>query len=135
MIEIAAGILVITMGFYLLGVFRIKFLDIERKLHFIGRPIGYFNSFLLGMAFAAGWTPCVGPILASILTLAGTSKTLGEGMILLSFYSLGLGIPFFLCSLMLDLFSVYLAKFGKYIGAVNFISGIFLILVGLLILF
>jgi cytochrome c-type biogenesis protein len=97
------------------------------------RPAGYVGSFLIGIAFAAGWTPCIGPILASILMVAATEDTVWHGIALLLTYSLGLGIPFFLSSLALHQFLVIFNRFKKYIRVFEIVTGIFLIIVGILV--
>jgi len=89
---------------------------------------------MLGMAFSAGWTPCVGPILATILVLASTTESISKGIILLTFYSLGLGIPFILTAMAISKFTLLFNKIKKYLWAVTLISGIFLIIVGVLLL-
>ena len=94
--EIIGGIVVIILGLHFVGVFKLKFLERERKFHLKSKPLGLLGTFVVGMAFGAGWTPCVGPILGSILTLAATTQDVTKGILLLVFYSLGLGIPFLL---------------------------------------
>ncbi len=94
--EIIGGIVIIILGLHFAGVFKLKFLERERKIHIKNKRLGLLGTFAVGMAFGAGWTPCVGPILGSILTLAATTQNIGKGILLLVFYSLGLGIPFFL---------------------------------------
>lgn len=131
----AAGIFIILFGLHIIGVLKLSFLYKEIKLKFIPKSKGFFSSIIVGMAFSIGWTPCVGPILASILMLAGTAETLGEGAMLLAFYSLGLGIPFLLVSLVLDYFSFIYSRFYKYINYVTKLGGIFLILLGIMLYF
>lgn len=133
-IRIIGGILIILLGLYVLGVIKIGFLSRERKIRLQEKPLGYFGSFLVGVTFAAGWTPCIGPILGSILVLASQANSMGYGVQLLTVYSLGLGIPFFLSSLALSVFLSYSRKIHKYMRIVNIISGILLITVGLLFL-
>src|SRR5215211_6736280 len=93
------GLLIIVFGLYLLGVLNIRFFNTEKRLHFGTRPAGYLGSFLIGIAFAAGWTPCVGPVLGTILLYASTTDSLSSGIVLLSAYSLGLGLPLFATAL------------------------------------
>lgn len=133
-IRIAGGWLIIAMGLYITGVFKSQFLSLEKRINFKPRSIGYFSSFLIGITFAAAWTPCVGPILASILTLAGTAETVRKGSILLIAYSIGLGIPFMVTTLIFELFISYLNKITKYLGIVNLVCGLFLIIIGFLVL-
>ncbi|HKW50997.1 MAG TPA: cytochrome c biogenesis CcdA family protein, partial [Candidatus Eisenbacteria bacterium] len=103
-LRIAGGILIVFFGIYLTGIIQIPFLSRERKVHLSGKPLGVLGSILVGITFAAGWTPCIGPILASILLYASTAKTVGTGILLLSVYSLGLGLPFLLASLGMNSF-------------------------------
>jgi len=130
-IKIIGGLIVIFFGLHISGLFNIKFLQYEKKLHLRSKPVTKFGSFLVGMVFGFGWTPCVGPILGGILMLAATKDSLIKGVLLLSFYSLGLGLPFFLLSIgveyMLDLFS----KVKRYFKLVSIVSGILLIVIGI----
>jgi cytochrome c-type biogenesis protein len=134
LIRQVGGIVVIFFGIYITGIIRIPFLEIERKITIKHKPAGLIGSLLVGMAFAAGWTACIGPILASILLMASTAQGAFSGVILLSFYSLGLGIPFVLTSLAINTFLVYFDRFKKYLRWVSIVSGIFLIMVGMLLL-
>lgn len=130
-----AGIFIIIFGLHIMGLIKLRFLYKEKRLSFLPKSKGFFPSIFVGMAFSIGWTPCVGPILASILMLAGTAETLGKGAVLLAAYSLGLGIPFLLVSLVLDYFSNFYSRFYKYINYVNKLGGILLILLGILLYF
>jgi cytochrome c-type biogenesis protein len=134
LIRIAGGILVILFGLFISGVFSLAFLQREKKFHFQNKPVGYIGSFLVGVTFAAGWTPCVGPILSSILLYASTADDPRGGMILLFAYSLGLGLPFFICSLALNRFLRFFRTASRFIGVFTKVGGILLILVGLLLL-
>lgn len=127
------GILIAIFGLYVAGVLRIGFLSREKKIHIHEKPVGYLGSFLVGIAFAAGWTPCVGPILGSILLYASQAESVNYGILLLTTYSLGLGLPFFLSSLALNTFLSYLKKAQRYLRVINIASGILLIIVGILI--
>ena len=128
------GILIIIFGLYLLGILKLKFFMTERRLmEFESRPVGYLGSFLIGTAFAAGWTPCVGPVLGTILAYASTTESMSNGVMLLSFYSLGLGLPFFLTALGMDSFLSYFKSWRAYLGGVSFVSGGLLVLVGVMI--
>ena len=128
------GILIIIFGLYLLGILKLKFFMTERRLmEFKVRPVGYLGSFLIGTAFAAGWTPCVGPVLGTILAYASTTDSMSSGVMLLSFYSLGLGLPFFLTALGMDSFLSYFKSWRTYLGGVSFVSGGLLVLVGVMI--
>lgn len=127
-----AGILMIVMGLVLLWGFRIPVLMAERKLHFTPRRFTHSETLLIGMAFGLGWTPCFGPILASILALSSTVEGVREGTILLAAYSLGLGVPFLLAGLGLGHFQRVLRFFTRHMGAVVASSATVMILVGVL---
>ena len=125
------GVLIILFGLYLLGIFKSQFLMREQRLlHFESRPVGYMGSFLIGTAFAAGWTPCVGPVLGAILAYASTTDSMKDGVILLATYSAGLGIPFLLTAFGVDRFLTYFKQFRVYLGGVSMVSGGVLVLVG-----
>nr|MDA8086276.1 sulfite exporter TauE/SafE family protein [Nitrospiraceae bacterium] len=106
-IRIAGGILIIVFGLFISGILKLNFLMRERKFHLRGRPAGYVGAFLIGMTFAAGWTPCIGPILGSILLVATTRGSAVYGLKLLSVYSLGLAVPFFGAALAMNSFLSY----------------------------
>jgi cytochrome c-type biogenesis protein len=127
------GVLIIVFGLYLLGILNLKFLKMEQRYQFRNRPAGYLGSFLIGVAFAAGWTPCVGPVLGSILLYASTTDSLFSGVVLLTFYSLGLGLPLFLTALGVDRFLAYFKEVRAYLWGVSTVSGVLLILVGVMI--
>ena len=128
------GILIIIFGLYLLGILKLNIFMTERHLvHFESRPVGYLGSFLIGTAFAAGWTPCVGPVLGTILAYASTTESMSGGVMLLSAYSFGLGLPFFLTAFGMDTFLSYFKSLCSYLGGVSFVSGGLLILVGIMI--
>ncbi|MBI5700397.1 cytochrome c biogenesis protein CcdA [Candidatus Saganbacteria bacterium] len=131
-IQTVGGIVMIFLGLFILGVFKLPFLHIERRLN-VESEVERFGSFLMGITFAAAWTPCVGPILGSILFMAGESSTLLSGITLLSVYSLGLAIPFLLSAVLIDYALVYFKKIQKYLWIFNAISGLFLIAMGILI--
>jgi cytochrome c-type biogenesis protein len=133
-IRIGGGILVIFFGLFVSGIIRLDFLTRERKLHLSGKPAGYVGSFLVGMTFAAAWTPCIGPILGTILLYASSKGSTTYGLKLLAAYSLGLAIPFFLSSLMLNTFLSYSSKIRKYMRVIMGASGLLLIVFGLLLL-
>ena len=127
------GVLIIVFGLYLLGILNLKFLKMEQRYQFRNRPAGYLGSFLIGVAFAAGWTPCVGPVLGSILLYASTTDSLVSGVVLLTCYSLGLGLPLFLTALGVDRFLAYFKEVRAYLWGVSTVSGVLLILVGVMI--
>lgn len=127
------GGLIVFFGLYVMGVFNFRFLMADKRFHLQGRPAGYLGSYLVGVAFAAGWTPCVGPILGSILLYASTTHSVGQGVQLLTAYSLGLGLPLLVTALGLNTFLARMKTVGRFMPAVTFVSGLFLVAVGLLI--
>jgi len=132
-LKIVGGTLVILFGLHTLHLFRIPFLDQEKRMHHRTKPLGLLGSFLVGVAFALGWTPCIGPILASVLVYAGTKETVARGIFLLSVYSAGLGIPFLLAALGMEWFLGFSTVMKKHFRAVEVTSGLLLIGVGVLI--
>ena len=132
-INIVAGAIVIVLGFNFIFDFW-KILNIEKRFHLSKKPTTKPASIFFGMAFGAGWSPCIGPILSSILFLAGSSGNMGKGLLLLVVYSLGLGLPFLLTGLFLPAALRQLNRLKKHLGAIKIASGIFLILIGALIL-
>jgi len=128
------GVILILFGLYLLGILRPAFLMRERRLHLAEKPLGYVGSAFVGVAFGAAWTPCIGPILGGILTLAAAQSSVGEGTLLLAVYALGLAIPFLLAALALDRFLVWFQRFRHYIVWVERVSGILLIILGILLI-
>ena len=133
-IQIGGGILIILFGLYLMGILKLDFLGKEMKIRFKSEGASYLSSFLIGVTFAAAWTPCAGPILGSILLLAGTKTSVVEGAKLLSVYSLGIALPFFLTALLINTFVAHFNRLKKFISIVNIISGAFLVAVGVLIM-
>jgi cytochrome c-type biogenesis protein len=131
-INIVAGVLVILLGLNFIFNFW-KFLNFEKRLHMRASPTGWIGALLLGMAFGAGWTPCVGPILASILFLAGSSAQILQGTVLLVVYSIGLGLPFILAGLFFSRFLGYRERLKRHFDTLRILSGVFLVLIGLLI--
>ncbi|EFO33716.1 cytochrome c-type biogenesis protein CcdA [Roseibium sp. TrichSKD4] len=129
-----AGALIIVMGLHFLGVFKIGFLYQEARVQVERKPAGHVGAYLMGLAFAFGWTPCVGPILATILFVAGSEETTGQGAILLSAYALGLGIPFLLAALFAGPFLNFMKKFRKHMGTVEKGMGVVLVLTGVMFL-
>lgn len=126
------GILVIVFGLYLVGAFNFGFLARDRRIHVANKPLGYLGTFLVGMAFAAGWTPCIGPILGGVLTYTASSADLNRGLVLLFAYSLGLAVPFLLAALMIERFMVTLQRYRSALAWTSRVSGVLLIAVGLL---
>ncbi|MBU4561529.1 cytochrome c biogenesis protein CcdA [bacterium] len=134
-LRIIGGIIVILFGLYLTGLLKIRPLQYEKRIHLKTKPTNLFGSFLIGAVFALGWSPCVGPILASILAYAATQETLSQGVLLLSIYSLGLGLPFLITALAINTFLNFFQKIRKYFKAISIASGLLLITIGLLIIF
>jgi len=128
------GVLIVAFGLMCLGVFQVGFLSQERRVQVEQKPVGYLGSALVGMAFAAGWTPCIGPVLGAILGLAATSSDLSRGMLLLAFYSAGLAVPFLLAAVALESFLEWFQRFRRYLPWVMRLSGALLVFVGLLML-
>ena len=130
----AGGVLIIILGVHFTGLINIPFLQMEKRFEMDKKPLGYLGSFLVGIVFAAGWTPCVGPILSTILLYASTAKSFTTGVLLLGVYSLGLGIPFFLASLAFNSFLSAFERIKRYMRIITMVSGIFLIIIGILLL-
>jgi len=128
------GVIIVLLGMHLAGVFKITPLLREKRVHLNDKPAGYLGTLGVGMAFGAGWTPCIGPALGAILTYGMTQDTMWAGVGLLSVYSLGLAVPFLLASLALDWFLQTFQKFRTWIPIVEKASGVLLILLGILLL-
>lgn len=128
------GLLVIVLGLYLLGVFNIGAFGRERRVHIANKPLGYLGTVLVGMAFAAGWTPCIGPILGAVLTYTANSADLNHGILLLFAYSLGLAVPFLLAALMIDRFMILFQRYKGLLLWTSRVSGVLLIIVGILMI-
>ena len=132
-IRIAGGALIIVFGLYIAGILRVGMFSRTRQLQVRNKPAGFLGSYLVGLTFAIGWTPCVGPILGSILTLASNDKTVQQGIALLFGYSAGLGVPFLLSSLALGGFLKFFKKYRPFIPTVERVAGVLLVAVGLLV--
>lgn len=132
-VERIGGLLIILFGIHITGLFRFGVLLGEKRVHLHDKPTGYLGTFVVGLAFAAGWTPCIGPILASILMIAATSGQAGRGLWLLTVYSAGLGIPFLLAGLLFHHFLSFFQQFRKHIRVTEIVTGVLLIAVGLLL--
>jgi len=130
-----AGIIVILLGLHFLGLFEksLRFLNYEKRFHVQKIRVGIVGAFIVGLAFAFGWTPCIGPILGPILFLAGGQNSVGQGVLLLSAYSLGLGVPFLLTAIATHTFLNLFNKVKRHFQLLEIISGVFLILIGVLI--
>ena len=132
-LRIIAGLIIIILSLHIIGILNIKYLNYEKRIQTnINKNI--FSPILIGMAFAFGWTPCIGPILGSILVLAATEESLGRGILLLSFYSIGLAIPFILSGYLIQKFLIFSKNFKKNINKVSKIGGAILLITGLLII-
>lgn len=128
-----AGVIIIIFGLHLTGIFRIGFLYRDKRFHSAGKPATAFGAFLIGLAFAFGWTPCIGPILAAILGLAASQDTIRAGIFLLALYSLGLAVPFLLTSLGINKFLKFYNRFRVHLHQVEVFSGVVLIVLGAMI--
>lgn len=128
-----AGAVIILFGLHTMGVLRIEWLYQEKRVQTSRRPAGFFGAALVGIAFAFGWTPCIGPILAGILALAGSQDTVGQGVRLLAVYSLGLGVPFMLTALMINRFFSAMGRIRRHYHKIEIVSGALLVVIGVLI--
>jgi cytochrome c-type biogenesis protein len=126
------GVLMVIMGLWMLGAFQFDALQRERRVHLSDKPLGYLGTVVVGIAFGAGWSPCLGPALGAILMLAATESELSKGIVMLSAYSLGLAVPFLLAALGVERFLEFFKRFRSKLGHVNRIAGALLIVVGLL---
>ena len=126
-----AGIAIILMGLHFIGVFKISLLHREFRVNVNHRPTGAGGAYLIGLAFGFGWTPCIGPVLAAILAIAGTEETVGKGAFLLLIYSLGIGIPFLVTALFAGAFIRFMQGFRKHLAKVEVVMGIVLVLTGI----
>jgi len=128
------GVLVVLLGLYLLGAFNMRFLARERRFHISDKPLGYLGTLLVGVAFGAGWSPCIGPILGGILTYTATQAELQRGLVLLGAYSLGLAIPFVIAAVAVERFIAVFQRYRSRLIWVDRIAGVLLIVVGVLML-
>jgi cytochrome c-type biogenesis protein len=128
------GLLIIVFGLYMLGVFNISLFSRERRVHIANKPVGYLGTLLVGVAFGAGWTPCIGPILGSILTYAASSADLARGLWLLLAYSLGLAVPFLLAAVAVERFLDFFGRMKRQMNWITRTSGVLMIVVGILMI-
>lgn len=128
-----AGAIIILFGLHTMGLLRIDWLYQEKRVQTNRRPAGFFGAMVVGVAFAFGWTPCIGPILAGILAVAAAQNTIGEGVKLLLAYSLGLAIPFFAAALAINRFFAAFARIRKHYHFIELTSGALLVIIGILI--
>lgn len=124
-----AGIAIIIMGLHFLGITRLAFLHRQKRLE-VTKPVGLWGAYAIGLAFAFGWTPCIGPILAAILAVAASEQTVAKGAGLLAVYSLGLGIPFVIAAFAVEPFAAFVARFKNYLHRVEQVMGALLVLTG-----
>jgi cytochrome c-type biogenesis protein len=132
-LRMAAGLIIIILSLHIIGIINLQFLNYEKRIQ-TKTNINFYSPILIGMAFAFGWTPCIGPILGSILVLAATEDSINSGILLLSFYSLGLALPFIFSGYLIQKFLIFSKNFKKNINLVSKIGGIILLITGVLIL-
>lgn len=132
-IRIIGGVAIILFGIHMTGLFRFKALEFEKRLHLQKKPLPYIGTFLVGMAFGAGWSPCIGPLLGSILIVASNQDTVGQGIGLLSVYAAGLAIPFLVLSIFIDSLIILIKKVSWSIKYINVTAGVLLLILGLLL--
>lgn len=130
-----SGILIIGFGLSMMGILKLGFLNMEKRITAPRKITNWFSSILMGMAFAAGWTPCFGPVLASILVYAGSATTVSKGVYLLLIYSIGMAIPFLLTALFINVFNKFIAKAERFIIYIPKIGGFIMIIFGVLVFF
>ena len=133
LIRIIGGILIVLMGVHLTGIIRIPGLDVEKRINIEKKPLHFLGIVIIGMAFGAGWSPCIGPLLGSILIIAGSQETVWQGIVLLAIYSAGLAIPFIILSVFIHLLLILIKKASRVLQYVNAAAGILLIIVGLIL--
>jgi len=131
---IGAGLVIIIFGLHFLGLFKLSLLHREVRYHHQSRPASLAGAFLIGLAFAFGWTPCIGPILSAVITVAGSSASLGRGIALLFTYSMGLGIPFVVAAMAIGPFLGFMKRFRRHLGLVEKAMGAALVVTGVLML-
>lgn len=128
-----AGIVLVLLGVHLTGLLKISAFYRERRFHVASRPASVIGAFLVGVVFAFGWSPCVGPVVAAILTLAGAQETVGRGVFLLALYSLGLGVPFLASAIAINLFLRVFERVKRWLSVIQIAGGVILIALGLLL--
>ena len=133
-ISIAAGAVIVVIGLHTAGIFKIPLLYVEKRFQTNVRPANVFGSFVIGLAFAFGWTPCIGPILAGILGIAAAQDTVWKGILLLAAYSLGLGIPFMITAYSITFFMKTFEKIKKHMNVIEWITGGMLVIIGILMM-
>ncbi len=131
-LSMIAGVVIIALGLHFIGIFRISVLFREFRLHVAEKPAGLLGAYVIGLAFAFGWTPCVGPVLATILFIAGNESSVMNGAALLAAYALGIGLPFIVAALAIGPFLGFMQRFRKHLGTMEKIMGALLVITGLL---
>lgn len=134
LIRVVGGVLIVLLGIHLTGLVRIRGLEFEKRIALKKKPLHFMGTFLIGMAFGAGWSPCIGPLLGSILILAGNQDSVAHGMLLLAIYSVGLALPFVIISVFINLVLVFLKRVTGIMAYINVVAGGLLIIIGLLLL-
>lgn len=127
------GVIIILFGLHLMGVFQLVPLLSEKRVHMADKPVGYAGTLMVGVAFGAGWTPCIGPLLGAIMTMAASQEHLGTGMLLLFVYAMGLAVPFMVAAIALERFLRVFTRFRRFLPAVQKFAGALLIVLGLLL--
>jgi len=133
LIRIIGGILIVLMGVHLTGIIHFRGLDFEKRINMEKKPLHFLGTFIVGMAFGAGWSPCIGPLLGSIIIIAGSQETVWQGIVLLAIYSAGLAMPFVIMSVFINLLLIFIKKASRVLQYVNTAAGILLIIIGLII--
>jgi len=128
-----AGVVIVLFGLHMMGVLRIGWLYSEKRIQTARKPAGFLGAMVVGIAFAFGWTPCIGPILAAILAVAAAQESVGQGVKLLAVYSLGLGVPFIATALAINQFFAASSRIRKHYHTIEVVSGVLLVVVGVLI--
>ncbi|MBF0388858.1 MAG: sulfite exporter TauE/SafE family protein [Desulfamplus sp.] len=134
LIRYVGGAIIIIFGLHLLGIINIKSLNFEKRMHISEKPMHLMGTFVIGMAFGAGWTPCIGPLLGSILIVAGSQETVLQGVLLLTLYSIGLALPFIIISFFINRILEIMKRAKKVLIYINKISGLLLIALGILLI-
>ncbi len=129
-----AGVVIIIMGLHFMGLFKIRFLLMEKRYHADAKPATFIGAYVIGLAFALGWTPCIGPVLASILAIAASEESVSRGAFLLAVYSAGLGVPFLLAAFAINGFLSFMKRFRRHMRTVEIIMGLFLVITGIMFL-
>ncbi len=129
-----AGVVIIIMGLHFMGLFKIRFLLMEKRYHADAKPATFIGAYVIGLAFALGWTPCIGPVLASILAIAASEESVTRGAFLLAVYSAGLGVPFLLAAFAINGFLSFMKRFRRHMRTVEIIMGLFLVITGIMFL-